>query len=125
MTNTHVTLSTPAHVAHDVAVDAVLAVDGHGFAETSGHMDAPGGFHAFASVSRVTLMNLGEGPLAQRFEAAFGDATLDVHVTMDERGLHGASASYGPTGLDTIAAGFEAAREAFDLWHDDMMHSED
>ena len=72
----HVTFLTDPTTAHDAAADAALVVLGHGFAEDWGNTGSPWGHHTLADVNAVTLLNLGEVEVSERFRESFGEATL-------------------------------------------------
>jgi hypothetical protein len=81
-----------------------IAVDGHGFSEDQFGDVNEDGWNGLARISAVTLLNIAEYSLSEKFRATFGDLVLDVWTFVNGDGIKTARAC--PEDDQTIATEF-------------------
>lgn len=71
----------------NVLAEAAYEISGHGFHEEEYGTTDTTGWNAFASVSAVTLLNVGATDLSERFRAEHGESTLYVWIRENNEGF--------------------------------------
>lgn len=71
----------------DVTAEAAYIIAGEGFAEEFGNVETTAKWNALCDVNHVTLRNIGENELADRFKAEHGENTITVWVQADSDGF--------------------------------------
>lgn len=100
----------------DILIDAGLAIDGHGFAETFGNVEDADGWNGLAYVSAVLLDNVGEHDLAGEYRAHVSrDHQSVVWIRIDSDGnktLHRTAPGHDSEAEQILLSEWEHAAQA-------------